>query len=38
MELKKFKKILELSEMLGFDLSDEIEKNISKNEKHIYKI
>lgn len=23
--------------MLGFDLSDEIEKKVSKNEKHIYK-
>ena len=26
-----------LSEMLGFDLADEIEKKVSKNEKRIYK-
>ena len=27
----------ELSEMLGFDLADEIEKKVSKNEKRVYK-
>ena len=26
-----------LSEMLGFDLEDEIEKKVSKNEKRVYK-
>ena len=35
MELKKFKKILGLSEMLGFDLSDEIEK-IFLRMKNVY--
>ena len=29
--------LLGLSEMLGFDLSDEIEKKVSKNEKRVYK-
>ena len=29
--------LMGLSEMLGFDLSDEIEKKVSKNEKRIYK-
>ena len=29
--------LMELSEMLGFDLSDEIEKKVSKNEKRVYK-
>ena len=26
-----------LSEMLGYDLADEIEKKVSKNEKRVYK-
>jgi hypothetical protein len=26
-----------LSEMLGFDLEEEIEKKVSKNEKRVYK-
>ena len=26
-----------LSEILGFDLSEEIEKKVSKNEKRVYK-
>lgn len=29
--------IMGLSEMLGFDLADEIEKKVSKNEKRVYK-
>jgi NTP pyrophosphatase (non-canonical NTP hydrolase) len=29
--------LLSLSEMLGFDLADEIEKKVSKNEKRVYK-
>ena len=29
--------LMGLSEMLGFDLEDEIEKKVSKNEKRIYK-
>ena len=29
--------LLSLSEMLGFDLADEIEKKVLKNEKRIYK-
>ncbi len=29
--------LLGLSEMLGFDLADEIEKKVSKNEKRVYK-
>ena len=29
--------LMGLSEMLGFDLADEIEKKVSKNEKSIYK-
>lgn len=29
--------LMGLSEMLGFDLADEIEKKVSKNEKRIYK-
>lgn len=29
--------LMGLSEMLSFDLSDEIEKKVSKNEKRIYK-
>ena len=29
--------LMGLSEMLGFDLADEIEKNVSKNEKRVYK-
>lgn len=29
--------LMGLSEMLGFDLSDEIEKKVSKNEKRVYK-
>ncbi len=29
--------LMGLSEMLGFDLEEEIEKKVSKNEKRIYK-
>jgi len=29
--------LMGLSEMLGFDLADEIEKKVIKNEKRIYK-
>lgn len=29
--------LMGLSEMLGFDLADEIEKKVSKNDKRIYK-
>jgi len=29
--------LMGLSEMLGFDLADEIEKKVLKNEKRIYK-
>jgi len=29
--------LMGLSEMLGFDLADEIENKVSKNEKRIYK-
>lgn len=29
--------LLSLSELLGFDLADEIEKKVSKNEKRVYK-
>ena len=29
--------LMRLSEMLGFDLVDEIEKKVSKNEKRVYK-
>ena len=29
--------LMGLSEMLGFDLADEIEKKVSKNEKRVYK-
>ena len=29
--------LIGLSEMLGFDLADEIEKKVSKNEKRVYK-
>ena len=29
--------LMGLSQMLGFDLSDEIEKKVSKNEKRVYK-
>ena len=29
--------LMGLSEMLGFDLSDEVEKKVSKNEKRVYK-
>ena len=29
--------LMGLSEMLGFDLADEIEKRVSKNEKRVYK-
>ena len=29
--------LMGLSEMLGFDLVDEIEKKVSKNEKRVYK-
>lgn len=29
--------LMGLSEMLGFDLADEIEKKASKNEKRVYK-
>ena len=29
--------LLGLSEMLGFDLEDEIMKKVSKNEKRVYK-
>lgn len=29
--------LIGLSEMLGFDLEDEIEKKVSKNEKRVYK-
>lgn len=29
--------LMGLSEMLGFDLEDEIEKKVSKNEKRVYK-
>ena len=29
--------LLGLSEMLGYDLIDEIEKKVSKNEKRVYK-
>ena len=29
--------LMGLSEMLGFDLADEIEKKVSKNEKWVYK-
>lgn len=29
--------LMGLSEMLGFDLTDEIEKKVSKNEKRVYK-
>lgn len=30
--------LMGISEMLGFDLADEIEKKVSKNEKRVYKI
>ena len=30
--------LMELSEVLGFDLEDEIEEEVSKNEKRLYKI
>ena len=29
--------LMGLSEMLGFDLADEIEKKVFKNEKYVYK-
>lgn len=29
--------LMGLSEMLGFDLEDEIEKKVAKNEKRVYK-
>ena len=29
--------LMGLSEMLGFDLADEIEKKVSKTEKRVYK-
>ena len=29
--------LMGLSEMLGFDLADEIDKKVSKNEKRVYK-
>lgn len=29
--------LMGLSEMLGYDLADEIEKKVSKNEKRLYK-
>ena len=29
--------LMGLSEMLGFDLEEEIEKKVSKNEKRVYK-
>ena len=29
--------LMGLSEMLGFDLADDIEKKVSKNEKRVYK-
>lgn len=29
--------LMGLSEMLGFDLADEIEKKVTKNEKRVYK-
>ena len=29
--------LMGLSQMLGFDLADEIEKKVSKNEKRVYK-
>ena len=29
--------LMGLSEMLGFDLAEEIEKKVSKNEKRVYK-
>ena len=29
--------LMGLSEMLGYDLADEIEKKVSKNEKRVYK-
>lgn len=29
--------LMGLSEMLGFDLADEIEKKVSKNKKRVYK-
>ena len=29
--------LMGLSEMLGFDLADEVEKKVSKNEKRVYK-
>ena len=29
--------LMGLSEMLGFELADEIEKKVSKNEKRVYK-
>ena len=29
--------LMGLSEMLGFDLADEIEKKVSKNEQRVYK-
>ena len=29
--------LMGLSEMFGFDLADEIEKKVSKNEKRVYK-
>ena len=29
--------LMGLAEMLGFDLADEIEKKVSKNEKRVYK-
>ena len=29
--------LMGLSEMLGFDLADEIEKKVSKNEERVYK-
>ena len=30
--------LLGISEMLGFDLADEIEKKVLKNEKRVYKV
>ena len=29
--------LMGLSEMLGFDLADEVEKKVSRNEKRVYK-
>lgn len=29
--------LMGVSEMLGFDLADEVEKKVSKNEKRVYK-